>query len=131
MWVSVACGRRIRGITAKYGSGPWIWYRGPLGVERTRDAERPGTGHERRGCAEAVAAALAFLRPERASFVADVHVRVDGGSAMRPRKPGRPRAERGGRGKAPAIAAGLRGLQHQGSAVQRDTSHRTHAADPA
>ncbi len=51
-------------------------------IRQTLDAERPGIVAKRRGRAEEVAAAVAFLCSEQASFITGSYVRVDGGSVM-------------------------------------------------
>ena len=49
-------------------------------VERFLDTERPGIVLRRRGRVEEVAAVIAFLVSERASFVTGSNYRVDAGS---------------------------------------------------
>ncbi|KQP77505.1 SDR family oxidoreductase [Methylobacterium sp. Leaf117] len=51
-------------------------------VQQTLDEERPGIVAKRRGRAEEVAAAVAFLCSEHASFITGEFLRVDGGSVM-------------------------------------------------
>ena len=51
-------------------------------IRQTLDEERPGIVAKRRGKAEEVAAMVAFLCSEQASFVTGAYIRVDGGSVM-------------------------------------------------
>ena len=51
-------------------------------VQRTLDEERPGIVAKRRGEPREVAAMVAFLCSEQASFITGAFIRVDGGSVM-------------------------------------------------
>ena len=51
-------------------------------IESFLDEERPGMVLKRRGRAEEVAAAVAFLCSERASFINGAGLRVDSGSVF-------------------------------------------------
>jgi 3-oxoacyl-[acyl-carrier protein] reductase len=51
-------------------------------IETFLDEERPGMALKRRGRPEEVAAAVAFLVSERASFINGAGIRVDSGSVF-------------------------------------------------